>query len=147
MLCFRVLCDSWYFQNLAGLFPHQAMDLFDMGEGYSSLQDGLSQVKCPVMVIGVQTDILFPIWQQRTLADLLQKSGSIGHSMMSSNIEDYNIANLICTLYTNMHTQSPCFVSVLLYMNGSTSLFLSMQLKNVKIYVIKSFKNYFSIDF
>lgn len=118
-----------------------------MGEGYSSLQDGLSQVKCPVMVIGVQTDILFPIWQQRTLADLLQKSGSIGHSMMSSNIEDYNIANLICTLYTNMHTQSPCFVSVLLYMNGSTSLFLSMQLKNVKIYVIKSFKNYFSIDF
>lgn len=147
MLWFRVLCDSWYFHNLAGLFPYQAMDLFDMGEGYSSLQDGLSQVKCPVMVIGVQTDILFPIWQQRTLADLLQKSGSIGHSMMSSNIEDYNIANLICTLYTNRHTQSPCFVSVLLYMNGSTSLFLSMQLKNVKIYVIKSFKNYFSIDF
>ena len=54
---------------------HKAMDLFDMGEGYDSLQDGLTRVKCPVMVIGVQTDILFPIWQQRTLAELLQKSG------------------------------------------------------------------------
>jgi homoserine acetyltransferase len=34
----------------------QAMDLFDIGEGYRSLDASLSRVKCPVMVIGVQTD-------------------------------------------------------------------------------------------
>jgi homoserine O-acetyltransferase len=51
------------------------MDLFDMAEGYGSLKEGLSRVKCPVMVVGVQTDILFPIWQQRELAKVLQESG------------------------------------------------------------------------
>lgn len=67
------------------LYISKAMDLFDMGEGYSSLQEGLSRVKCPVMVIGVQTDILFPIWQQRTLAELLQKSGNLGVTFYELN--------------------------------------------------------------
>jgi homoserine O-acetyltransferase len=53
----------------------QAMDLFDIGEGYRSLDASLSRVKCPVMVIGVQTDILFPIRQQRHLAKALQDAG------------------------------------------------------------------------
>ena len=51
------------------------MDLFDISEGYPSLEAGLERVTCPVMVIGVQTDVLFPIWQQRELAATLQKSG------------------------------------------------------------------------
>jgi homoserine O-acetyltransferase len=51
------------------------MDMFDIAEGYPSLKEGLARIRCPVMVIGVQTDILFPIWQQRQLADTLQKSG------------------------------------------------------------------------
>lgn len=53
----------------------QAMDLFDVAEGFSSLEEGLSQVTCPAMIIGVQTDILFPIWQQRKLAQVLQDAG------------------------------------------------------------------------
>ena len=53
----------------------QAMDLFDIAEGYPSMEAGLERVTCPVMVIGVQTDVLFPIWQQRELATALQKSG------------------------------------------------------------------------
>ena len=51
------------------------MDLFDIAEGYPSMEAGLERVTCPVMVIGVQTDVLFPIWQQRELATALQKSG------------------------------------------------------------------------
>ena len=54
----------------------QAMDIFDMSEGYHNIYEGLARVKCPVMVIGVKTDILFPISQQRELADLLQKTGT-----------------------------------------------------------------------
>ena len=46
-----------------------------MADGYGSLQEGLSRVSCPVMVIGVQTDILFPIVQQRELASTLESSG------------------------------------------------------------------------
>ncbi|XP_061169662.1 uncharacterized protein LOC133179004 isoform X1 [Saccostrea echinata] len=67
------------------LYISKAMDLFDMGEGYGSLKEGLSRVKCPVMVIGVQTDILFPIWQQRTLAQLLQESGNNGVTFYELN--------------------------------------------------------------
>ncbi|KAL4219551.1 hypothetical protein ACF0H5_022127 [Mactra antiquata] len=58
------------------LYISKAMDIFDMAEGYNSLQEGLSMVKCPVMVIGVTTDILFPIIQQRELASVLQESGN-----------------------------------------------------------------------
>ena len=53
------------------------MDLFDIAESYESLHAGLSRVNCPVMVIGVQTDILFPIRQQRKLATALQESGNM----------------------------------------------------------------------
>ncbi|XP_072014699.1 serine O-succinyltransferase-like [Amphiura filiformis] len=58
------------------LYISKAMDLFDMSEGYSSLLEGVSRVKCPVMIIGVQTDILIPCWQQKEIADLLKKSGN-----------------------------------------------------------------------
>ena len=53
----------------------QAMDVFDAAEGFSSLEEGLARIKCPVMVIGVKTDILFPVAQQRELANALTKSG------------------------------------------------------------------------
>uniref|UniRef100_A0A0B7A6S9 AB hydrolase-1 domain-containing protein n=1 Tax=Arion vulgaris TaxID=1028688 RepID=A0A0B7A6S9_9EUPU len=58
------------------LYISKAMDMFDIGEGYDSLEDGLSRVKCPAMVIGVQTDMLFPIWQQREISKLLQEAGN-----------------------------------------------------------------------
>ncbi|XP_045191753.1 uncharacterized protein LOC123548512 isoform X1 [Mercenaria mercenaria] len=58
------------------LYISKAMDIFDMSEGYGSLEEGLARVKCPVMVIGVQTDILFPISQQRELASVLQSAGN-----------------------------------------------------------------------
>ncbi|CAG5115322.1 unnamed protein product [Candidula unifasciata] len=58
------------------LYISKAMDMFDIAEGYSSLEEGLSRVKCPTMVIGVQTDMLFPVWQQRELANLLHKAGN-----------------------------------------------------------------------
>ena len=51
------------------------MDFFDIGEGLSSLREGLARVKCPVMVMGAKSDILIPVTQQRQLANLLQESG------------------------------------------------------------------------
>ena len=51
------------------------MDMFDMGDGFESLEEGVARVKCPVLVLGVTSDILFPVVQQREMADLLQKTG------------------------------------------------------------------------
>ena len=54
----------------------QAMDLFDLSETYGSMHKALSRVTCPIMVIGVKTDMLFPVWQQRELAQHLQEAGA-----------------------------------------------------------------------
>ena len=51
------------------------MDLFDISEDFEDFDAALSNVKCPAMVIGVQTDILFPVWQQQEMAQLLKKAG------------------------------------------------------------------------
>ncbi|XP_030853716.1 uncharacterized protein LOC584214 [Strongylocentrotus purpuratus] len=67
------------------LYISKAMDMFDMGEGFSSLQEGMARVQCPVMVLGAQTDILIPIWQQREIADLLKASGNEAVSFYELN--------------------------------------------------------------
>ena len=50
------------------------MDLFDLLE---EEETGIraDQIRCPVLVIGVTTDVLFPVWQQRELAEHLTKRG------------------------------------------------------------------------
>lgn len=54
------------------LYISRAMDLFDLSESFGTMQNALKRVQSPVMVIGVQTDILFPCWQQKELAESLQ---------------------------------------------------------------------------
>ena len=54
----------------------KGMDLFDLSETFGSLHDALARVRCPILVIGVQTDILFPVWQQQEVARILQESGT-----------------------------------------------------------------------
>ncbi|XP_014767701.1 uncharacterized protein LOC106867363 [Octopus bimaculoides] len=58
------------------LYISKAMDLFDIQDGFDTLTEGLARVACPCMVIGVKTDILFPVWQQRNLAESLQEAGN-----------------------------------------------------------------------
>ena len=54
----------------------QAMDLFDI-QDYFPNKNAYEQVKqIPSLVMGANTDQLFPIHQQREMADKLKKSGS-----------------------------------------------------------------------
>jgi len=57
------------------LYISKAMDLFDLS---ADAGDGptLAEIRCPVLVIGVTSDILFPVWQQRELARLLEAQGT-----------------------------------------------------------------------
>ncbi|PAA65537.1 hypothetical protein BOX15_Mlig006020g4 [Macrostomum lignano] len=50
------------------LYLSKAMDLFDA-------EDQLDRVICPAMILGVQSDILFPVEQQRQLAQRLRDIG------------------------------------------------------------------------
>lgn len=52
------------------------MDLFNLADGYENTEAALAKIKCPVLVLGSQTDILFPIWQQKQLAEELIQAGN-----------------------------------------------------------------------
>ena len=70
------------------LYISKAMDLFDMVEPKSDEQEPvqftLSSITVPVLVVGVTSDILFPVWQQRELAKLL---GEVNSSVTYSEID------------------------------------------------------------
>ena len=68
------------------LYLSRASDLFDLAEHGGSLESGFKRLNMRrAMVIGVRTDILFPIHQQRELADGL-----------SSVVEDVEMVALDC---------------------------------------------------
>jgi homoserine O-acetyltransferase len=66
------------------LYISKAMDLFDLalrGQGDERASNAdeaptIANVHCPALVIGVSSDMLFPVWQQRELAEALTKAGS-----------------------------------------------------------------------
>jgi len=58
------------------LYISKAMDLFDMGDGQKSYEAGVARVKCPTLILGVKSDILFPVWQQLEVAEILQAYGT-----------------------------------------------------------------------
>lgn len=85
------------------LYMSKALDLFDLSEGYADLQEALGNVKCPILVMGVQTDILFPVSKQRELARGLKESGNnavtyfemdslYGHDTFLLNLNDVGTA-------------------------------------------------------
>lgn len=58
------------------LYLSRAMDLFDVADHGGSVNAGLAKIQTEhALVIGVNTDILFPLQQQKEIADGLQKAG------------------------------------------------------------------------
>uniref|UniRef100_A0A7S4Q845 AB hydrolase-1 domain-containing protein n=1 Tax=Alexandrium monilatum TaxID=311494 RepID=A0A7S4Q845_9DINO len=62
------------------LWISKAMDSFTMEkadeDGRPSLIEGLADAMQPALVIGVQHDVLFPVWQQKEVADTLRAAGN-----------------------------------------------------------------------
>ncbi len=58
------------------LYLSRSMDLFDVADHGGTIEAGLSRIRArKVLVIGVETDFLFPIDQQQEIASILQKQG------------------------------------------------------------------------
>jgi homoserine O-acetyltransferase/O-succinyltransferase len=53
------------------LWLTKAMDLHDISRGRGGMKAALARIKCDVLSIGVDTDILYPAYQSRELVDLL----------------------------------------------------------------------------
>jgi homoserine O-acetyltransferase len=54
----------------------KAMDLHDIGRGRGSRAAALARIEAPVLSIGVWSDILYPSYQQRRLAELVVEAGA-----------------------------------------------------------------------
>ena len=57
------------------LYISKAMDLFDLMPEERDERPSLDDIRCPALVIGVTSDVLFPVRQQRELAEALEKVG------------------------------------------------------------------------
>jgi len=59
------------------LYLSRAMDWFDIAEHGESVSDGMSKLQLgKALVIGVTTDILFPLRQQQEIADVMRATGT-----------------------------------------------------------------------
>lgn len=58
------------------LYLSRAMDLFDVAEHGGSVQAGLARIRAErTLVVGVESDFLFPLDQQQEIASVLQRHG------------------------------------------------------------------------
>jgi homoserine O-acetyltransferase len=57
------------------LYISRAMDLYDVSEGYPSLNAALRRIRSKALFIGVRSDILFPAVHIRALADKVRATG------------------------------------------------------------------------
>lgn len=53
----------------------RALDLFDISEGYESCEQALACIKARVLIVGVSSDILYPLHQQKELAEAMRRVG------------------------------------------------------------------------
>ncbi|MCU0229819.1 MAG: homoserine O-acetyltransferase [Acidobacteria bacterium] len=68
------LAESGFDPN-SFLYLSKAMDLFDLGQDAASYEDGIARIHARTLVVGVTTDLLFPIHQQEELARILREAG------------------------------------------------------------------------
>lgn len=73
------------------LYLSRSMDLFDVAEHGGTVQMGLSRVKAPrALVVGVETDFLFPLDQQEEIASGLRKAGCDVRFVALSSIQGHD---------------------------------------------------------
>ena len=54
----------------------KAMDLHDVGRGRGSIERAMARIEVPSLTVGVSSDMLYPVYQQRQMAALLGRSGA-----------------------------------------------------------------------
>lgn len=57
------------------LYISRAMDLYDVGEGYPSLEAALRRLRSKVLFVGIRSDFLFPAARVRQLAEQVRAVG------------------------------------------------------------------------
>jgi len=58
------------------LYLSKAMDLHDMGYRCESYEQGLQRIRAKTLVMGIDSDILFPTYQQKEIVDILKMTNN-----------------------------------------------------------------------
>ena len=66
------------------LYISRAMDLYDVSEGYPSLEDALCRIRSKALFVGIRSDFLFPATHVRWLAD---KVDSLGGNVIYTELD------------------------------------------------------------
>jgi len=53
----------------------KAMDLYSLGYGFDTYERGVARISAKCLIIGVDTDMLFPLDEQRAVHEVLEKQG------------------------------------------------------------------------
>jgi homoserine O-acetyltransferase len=64
------------FDTNSYLIIGKAMDLHDVGRGRGGLRSAMARIRVPVLTLGIWSDMLYPSYQQRQIADLLAANGT-----------------------------------------------------------------------
>ena len=59
------------FDPITYTYLTRAADMFDLGETHGTLELAVSRVRCPVTVVGIDTDYLFPLSDQEEIRDTM----------------------------------------------------------------------------
>lgn len=57
------------------LFLSRALDLFDLSYGYESYDAAIDRIQAPVLVLGINSDILYPPYQQKEVVEIMEARG------------------------------------------------------------------------
>ena len=63
------------FDTNSYLIIGKAMDLHDIARGRGSLDNAMSRIKAPTLVMGISSDILYPTYQQKQIHSILSEKG------------------------------------------------------------------------
>ncbi|MGH9188005.1 MAG: homoserine O-acetyltransferase, partial [Acidimicrobiales bacterium] len=55
----------------------KAMDLHDLGRGRGGPEAAFGRVRCPVLALGVSSDVLYPNYQSREICELAQSVAGV----------------------------------------------------------------------
>lgn len=64
------------FDPITYTYLTQAADMFDLGETHGNLDMAVSRVRCPVTVVGIDTDYLFPLSDQEEIRDAMAEGNT-----------------------------------------------------------------------
>ncbi len=64
------------------LVINRAMDLHDLGRGRGGMEWAFSRIRCPVLTMAIDTDALYPPYQQEMIRDLVRSTGGVAEHVV-----------------------------------------------------------------